>query len=67
MSKQMKDLQKYRILSTSLNSTIAITRGIFGDNFWEWEDETARDIYGDLLDIFEKIWKKERELKEKEK
>lgn len=67
MSKQMKDLQKYQILDTALNSTIAIARDIFGDNFLEWEDETAKNIYGDLLDVIEKVWAKERELKKKEK
>lgn len=63
----MEDLQKYRIIDTSLNSTIAIMRDTFGDNFLEWKDKTAKDIYGDLLDAIEKVWKKEHELKEKEK
>ena len=63
----MKDLQKYRIINTSLNGTIAVVRDLFGDNFLEWKDETAKDIYGDLLDVIEKVWKKERELKEKGK
>lgn len=63
----MKDLQKYRIINTALNSTIAIMRDTFGDNFLEWKDKTAKDIYVDLLNTVEKVWKKERELKEKGK
>ena len=67
MSKQMKDLQKYRIINTSLNGTIAIMRDTFGDNYLEWGDKTAENIYIDLLNVIEKVWKKERELKEKGK
>lgn len=63
----MKDLQKYKVLDTSLNMSIAIMRDLFGDNFLEWKDETAKGIYVDLLDVIEKVWKKERELKEKGK
>ena len=61
----MKDLQKYKVLDTSLNMTIAVMRDLFGDNYLEWEDKTAENIYIDLLNVIDKVWEQKRKLKEK--
>lgn len=63
----MEDLQKYRALATALNGTISMMRDLFGDSYLEWKDKTAENIYIDLLNVIDKVWKKERELKEKGK
>lgn len=61
----MKDLQKYEVLDTSLTMTIAVMRDLFDDNYLEWKDKTAKDIYIDLLNVCEKVWEQKRKLKEK--
>lgn len=58
----MKDLQKYRALGTALSMPITIMRDLFGDSYLEWKDETAKDIYVDLLKIIDKVWAQESQL-----
>ena len=61
----MKDLQKYKVLDTSLNTLPAVMRDLFGDNYLEWKDEMAKAIYIDLLNVIDKVWEQKRKLKEK--
>ena len=60
----MEDLQKYRALGTALSMPITMMRDLFGDSYLEWKDETAKDIYVDLLKIIDKVWAQERQLEE---
>lgn len=61
----MTDLQKYKVLDTSLNATITIMRDLFGDDYSEWKNTQAKNSYIDLLNVIDKIWVEERKLKEK--
>lgn len=67
--KILENVQKYknyRALDTSLNCMIALMRDIFGDDYESWEDEVAKEVYTDLLDTIQKVWKEKRKLKEGE-
>lgn len=64
--KNMEELKNYRIIDTAFNSMAALMRDVFGEDYDKWDDEKAREIYLSLLDILEKIWEKERKLREGE-
>lgn len=64
--KNMEKLKNYRIIDTAFNSTAALMRDVFGENYDKWDDENAKEIYLSLLNILEEIWRKERKLKEGE-
>lgn len=64
--KNMEKLKNYRIIDTAFSSTAALMRDIFGENYDKWGDETAKEIYVSSLNILEKIWGKERKLREGE-